>query len=113
MAEKWYKDKEKLYLATLMILYTILGSIIVFTHEPFRDEAQAWLIARDTNVFEMFSLSKYEGSPMLWHFLLNILTSLNLPYISMHIFHFILNFLTRNKICNNFNLFLTILLFYP
>ena len=91
MKEKWYKDKEKLFLVIVMILYIIWGSIIIYFHEPFRDEAQAWLIARDTNIIEMFSLSKSEGSPMLWHLLVNILTTLGLPYVSINIMHFILN----------------------
>lgn len=91
MKKIWYKDREKMYLVAVMTIYTILACIIVFTHEPFRDEAQAWLIARDTNIFEMFSLSKYEGSPMLWHVLVNVLTTLRLPYISINIMHLILN----------------------
>ncbi|MBR4111100.1 MAG: hypothetical protein IKK43_05390 [Clostridia bacterium] len=91
MKEKWYKDKEKIYFVAIMMIYIIYASTIVFFHEPWRDEAQAWLIARDTNVIEMFSLSKYEGSPMLWHLLINVLTTLNLPYISMRILHLVLN----------------------
>lgn len=94
MKEKWYKDKEKLYLVMVMIAYAIIGAIIVCFHEPFRDEAQAWLIARDTNIIEMFSLAKYEGSPMLWHCLVNILTTLGLPYISINIMHLLLNLIT-------------------
>lgn len=94
MTKKWYKDKEKIYLLLVMLVYSILASIVVFTHEPYRDEAQAWLIARDTNIFEMFSLSKYEGSPMLWHCLVNILTTLGLPYISINIMHLVLNLIT-------------------
>lgn len=93
MNEKWYKDKEKLYLVIVMTIYIIFGSITVYFHEPFCDEAQAWLIARDTNVLEMFSLMRGEGSPMLWHLLVNILTTLNLPYVSMKIFHLLLNVL--------------------
>lgn len=89
MKEKWYN--EKIYLVIVMTVYIILGSILIYFHEPFRDEAQAWLIARDTNIIEMFSLSKSEGSPMLWHCLVNILTTLGLPYISINIMHFILN----------------------
>lgn len=94
MTEKWYKDKEKIYLLLVMLFYSVIASIIVFVHEPYRDEAQAWLIARDTNIFEMFSLSKYEGSPMLWHCLVNILTTLGLPYVSINIMHLILNLIT-------------------
>lgn len=62
-------------------------------HEPWRDEAQAWLLARDNpDIFKLLSYTGYEGTPALWHLLLYILARLNLPYSSMFILHFFIIF---------------------
>lgn len=40
-------------------------------HEPWPDELQAWLIARDANLWEiLFHITRYESTPGLWHLLL-------------------------------------------
>jgi hypothetical protein len=51
-----------------------LAGLIFFTvsrHEPWTDEAQAWLIARDFGWFRMiFTELRYEGHPALWYVIL-------------------------------------------
>ena len=50
-------------------------------HEAWFDEAQAWLIARDSTPWEIVSrYARYEGSPPLWHLLLWAVQNLGLPY---------------------------------
>ena len=50
-------------------------------HEPWFDEAQAWLIARDSTLRELFvERLRYEGSPGLWHLVLWALQRLGLSY---------------------------------
>lgn len=50
----------------------LLAAVIPF-HEPWGDEAQAWLIARDSSVSEMIlHRLHYEGAPPLWHLLLHM-----------------------------------------
>jgi hypothetical protein len=66
-------------------LVAIIYSVIVFrtahAHEPWADEAQSWLIARDANLVEIWTkLVRLEGSPGLWPSLLHVLISLGLPY---------------------------------
>lgn len=52
--------------------YCALVSFIIPFHEPWGDEAQAWLIARDNSVWEIIrSRLHYEGAPPLWHLLLH------------------------------------------
>ncbi|MBK5092742.1 MAG: hypothetical protein JJE48_04400, partial [Actinobacteria bacterium] len=61
-------------------------TIIVSKHEPWRDEAQSWLIARDANPVELFTrYLRYEGHPFLWYLILMIPAKLGLPYITMSI----------------------------
>jgi hypothetical protein len=60
---------------------------IVAHHEPWFDEAQAWLLARDNSLFDLlFRRLHYEGSPGLWHVMLWILVRLGLPFRSMSYF---------------------------
>jgi hypothetical protein len=50
-------------------------------HEPWFDEAQAWLIARDSDPWTILAQRvHYEGSPALWHLILWAVQRLGLPY---------------------------------
>lgn len=52
-------------------------------HEPFRDEVQAWNIARDLSIVDIFNQMFSEGHPCLWHLLLKPLTMLGFSVYSM------------------------------
>jgi hypothetical protein len=61
------------YLAVLLLL--------IPRHEPWFDEAQAWLLARDAGVRGLLGhYLAYEGSPGLWHSLLLIPAKAGVPY---------------------------------
>ena len=47
----WKKKNKKII---VFALYMIITFILICFHENWRDEAQAWLIARDCNIFELF-----------------------------------------------------------
>ncbi len=52
-----------------------------FAHEPWGDEAQAWLLARDSGLVELLvERVRYEGTPGLWHLILWVLIRLNFTY---------------------------------
>jgi len=69
----------------VLLLYIILIFIVIFNHEQWADEAQAWLLARDSGLFELlFENLRYEGHPPLWHLLL-MLPSRFLPYRAVSI----------------------------
>lgn len=56
-----------------LVFVLCLGCVVFVTcfHEPWFDEAQAWLIARDASLQDiLFSLPHYEGHPPLWHLIL-------------------------------------------
>ncbi len=61
-------------------------AIGVWHHEPWADEAQAWLLARDSSVVDLVVHNvRYEGSPPLWHLLLAIPAKAGLPYWSINV----------------------------
>lgn len=54
-------------------------------HESWADEAQAWLLARDSGFRQMMLHGlHYEGSPGLWHALLWVLVRMHVTYNGMH-----------------------------
>lgn len=81
------KIKEKIIANKIDILiwacYTIFILIIaVVFHEKWRDEAQAWLLARDLNFIDLLKQMSYEGHPPLWHIILMPFAKLGFPYIT-------------------------------
>jgi hypothetical protein len=66
--------------------YTLLLAFSIAHHEPWVDEAQAWLLARDSNLLELWTkLLRYEGSPGLWHTLLYFCIRLGVPYAGINV----------------------------
>jgi len=71
--------------ASTLAVYTAFCAVLCFFHAAWADEAQAWLIARDLPLLQIFTYRlHYEGTPGLWHFLLWILCRLHLPFAAMH-----------------------------
>ena len=59
--------------------YVVAVFVAVAHHEPWADEAQSWLVARDLPYWKMiFSQMRYENSPGLWQTLL---------WVAQHVFH--------------------------
>ena len=66
---------------TVLIVYSFLLILISFFHEPWFDEAESWLIARDCSYFDLlFRQPHYEGHPALWWLILSVPAKLGLPY---------------------------------
>ena len=80
----WREDenlfKQQLGFFPVLPLYAILLAVVLWKHEPWADEAQAWLIARDCSGVELlFQRLRYEGHPGLWYLILMIPSKI-LPY---------------------------------
>ena len=59
--------------AGVLAAYCILLACVIPFHEPWGDEAQAWLVARDNTVWQIIRYRlHYEGAPALWHLLLHV-----------------------------------------
>lgn len=79
------------YALALVTLFLAVSGFIAMHHEMWRDEIQAWLLARDsTSIFQLFAHLKYEGHPGLWHLCLMPLTRITTSPIIMQVFHLII-----------------------
>ena len=66
---------------SILIIYTLLIIWGISNHEQWRDEAQAWLIVRDSSLAELFSILRTEGHPPLWYMLIMPLAKTGMPYL--------------------------------
>lgn len=66
------------------IVLAAYATVVIATmilHEPWFDEAQAWLIARDASYHDILLVRPhYEGHPPLWWLLLSVPAKLGAPY---------------------------------
>ncbi len=78
------RPRASVYLAGA--LYVAIVAITIHYHEPWADEAQAWLLARDASLFELCTrLLHYEGTPGLWHTILHLLIRVGMPYAGLNV----------------------------
>ncbi|HKR28785.1 MAG TPA: hypothetical protein VJS11_15075 [Acidobacteriaceae bacterium] len=67
--------------------YIALLACMIPFHEPWADEAQAWMLARSLSLSQLFgTYLRYEGHPGLWYLLLWVLVRLRISYAGMHWF---------------------------
>lgn len=70
----------------IFVVFLLLTSLIGINHEPWVDEAQSWIIARDANTSEIvWNIARYEGSFPLWHLTLRLFINLGLNYEHLYI----------------------------
>jgi len=71
--------------------FFLLAAYLLSNHEMWRDEIQAWLLARDsTSVPNLFANLKYEGHPALWYLLLMPLTRVSHSPTAMQALHLLI-----------------------
>lgn len=74
-------NARTLALLLVFVLYIAIIAIVMCFHEPWFDEAQSWLIARDSPIASIFSIRPhYEGHPPFWNLLLAIAAKNVIPY---------------------------------
>lgn len=74
-------NAHTLALLLAFVLYIAIIAIVMCFHEPWFDEAQSWLIARDSPIASIFSIrTHYEGHPPFWNLLLAIAAKNGVPY---------------------------------
>ncbi len=72
-------------------LFLAVCGTLIFRHAMWVDEAQAFLIARDSHSFSDLMVNmRYEGHPPLWHFLLFIITRFTTNPMSMQALHLLM-----------------------
>src|SRR5579871_4864060 len=64
--------------------YAVIVCYTVAHHEPWFDEAQSWLLARDLSLPQLwFHYLRYEGTPGLWQTILWMASAAHLPYSAL------------------------------
>ncbi|MDB9527135.1 hypothetical protein PN498_14125 [Oscillatoria sp. CS-180] len=67
------------------VLFSLIG---ILQHEMWRDELQAWMIARDSSsILNLIQNMAYEGHPALWHLILYGLNQFTHDPLLMQLFH--------------------------
>ena len=80
------KRKHDLILrGALFIVYAAVTFVLVLRHEPWADELQAWLIARDSTVPEIFRAMRWEGHFVPWYLMLRIFAANGCPVLCMNL----------------------------
>lgn len=81
--------KNKIWI--LLSAFLLLGGLIISHHEMWRDEMQAWLIAKNSSSLpELFHNLKYDGHAGLWHLLLFFITRFDVSPIAMQVLHLLI-----------------------
>lgn len=84
MAEHQRDSRKSFLLWTAFFIYAVLNLFLLLHHENWRDEAQAWLIARELSPMGIIQQMAYEGHPCLWYFILMPFAKSGFPYITMN-----------------------------
>jgi hypothetical protein len=75
----------------LILAFLSCGFMGILNHEMWRDELQAWMIARDSSsIINLFQNLRYEGHPGLWHLGLYFLSRFTHNPFIMQLFHLII-----------------------
>jgi hypothetical protein len=70
-AQRPANDDNGRFTWAVTLAFVLIAAIGVSFHEPWRDEAQAWLLARDSSsLAALLHNNRYEGGPILWQVLL-------------------------------------------
>ena len=75
---------------SILLLYAMITLCLVFRHEIWSDEAQAWLIVRDLDFWGIIKTVRYEGHPLLWYFSIFPLAKAGFSVFSMQIFSWVI-----------------------
>jgi hypothetical protein len=73
------------YDAIVFAIYIAILAFAIHQYLPFADEAQEWLIARDSSLHDLlFRRLHYEGHPPLWALILWVVARLRMPYAGIN-----------------------------
>ena len=83
---------DNAYATMLSGIFLLLGGFVAWHHEMWRDEIQAWLIARDSSspIEVLYHLNRGDGHPGLWHLCLYYLKQITWSPVIMQPFHLII-----------------------
>jgi len=72
-------------------IFFVVALFGMLNHEMWRDEHQAWLVARDAHSLpQLLQNMRFEGNPALWHLCLYFITSFTHNPVYMQAFHLLI-----------------------
>lgn len=63
---------------------------LLWLHEPWRDEANVFLMAKELTPVSLIREIRYQGHPCLWYLLVMPLAKANLPFVSISVLSFLI-----------------------
>ena len=83
--------EKNFYAFCVTAVFLLVCGSVAMHHEMWRDEIQAWLLARDSaSILDLFANMKYEGHPAFWHLCLMPLSRISASPILMQVFHLLI-----------------------
>ncbi|MFZ1706014.1 MAG: hypothetical protein WAT79_16835 [Saprospiraceae bacterium] len=81
---------KRFELIGFVVSFLLVCYVKFFCHELWKDEWQAWFVARDKSIWDVFSFLNYEGHPALWYLYLKPFTWISsfLPINEEYWLHF-------------------------
>ncbi len=81
-------DRQRWLSLGVALAFLALAAFAMSSHELWRDEAESWLIARDSSSLpELFRHVRYEGHPGLWFAFLFVLSRVTTSPVAMQLLH--------------------------
>ena len=85
----FFVRNKNVILWSIFILYGLINIVLVFFHEPWRDELHAWIMAKKLSIPQLLSESRFDGHPILWHLILMPFAKLNFPIFTLNIVSYV------------------------
>ena len=79
------KNNKIIIKVLIILIFVYLTCTLGVRHEHWSDEAQSFLLARDTNVSEIFYYMRYEGTPPLWVYVIKLFLFLGGTYKTLYL----------------------------
>jgi hypothetical protein len=76
--------------ALILVVFAYQVGVTVVAHEPWRDEAQAWLYARDAGLGELIADLRFEAHPILWYLILMPFAKAGVSFAAMQAIHYLI-----------------------
>lgn len=64
----------------LFVGWLLFNGILLILHEPWRDEANVWLMAKELSPIQLFREIKYQGHPCLWYLMVMPIAKIGFPF---------------------------------
>lgn len=74
------KNTDRIIVYIFFAGWLIINGILLLLHEPWRDEANVWLMAKELSPIQLFREIRYQGHPCLWYLLVMPIAKIGLPF---------------------------------